>query len=59
MERERAKQPGYVCTYDDIDDDFGGTSYTQIATEMNAGQRSYRTRGAQPERRNDFGAGVM
>jgi stage V sporulation protein G len=61
-EKERAKLPGYVCTYDDIDDgDFGPSSYTQIATEMNAGQRSYRTRGASApaEKRNDFGAGVM
>ena len=59
-ERERAKVPGYVCTYDDVDDGgFGGTSYSQVATEMNAGQRSYRTRGAAPvERKADFGAGV-
>jgi len=59
-ERDRSKQPGYVCTYDDVDDGgFGGTSYSQVATEMNAGQRSYRTRGAAPvERKADFGAGV-
>lgn len=59
LERERAKMPGYVCTYDDIDEDYVGTSYTQIATEMNAGQRTYRTRGNHGERRKDFGAGVM
>ena len=61
-----SKQPGYICTYDDIDDgDFVGTSYTQVATEMNAGQRTYRTRGghahahAPAERKPDFGAGVV
>jgi stage V sporulation protein G len=45
MEKERSKQPGYICTYDDYDsDDFEGTSYTQIVTEMNGG-RGYRTHG--------------
>jgi stage V sporulation protein G len=35
-ERERAKQPGYVCTYDDYDGgDFEGeASYAGIVTEM-------------------------
>src|SRR5262249_56671760 len=47
MERERSKQPGYVCTYDDYDDDTydGATSYTQIVSEM-GGPRGYRTHGA-------------
>ncbi len=45
MERERSKQPGYVCTYDDYDsDEYTGTSYTQIVSEM--GGRSYRTHGS-------------
>jgi len=45
MERERSKQPGYICTYDDYDDgEIEGTSYTQIVTEMSAG-RGYRTHG--------------
>ena len=35
-ERERAKQPGYVCTYDDYDGgDFDGeTSYAGVVSEM-------------------------
>ena len=49
-ERERSKQPGYVCTYDDYDsDDFEGTSYTQIVTEGSA-NRGYRTHGAHANR---------
>lgn len=66
MEKERSKQPGYVCSYDDYDDGDYGTSYTQIATEMSAGQRSYRTngqRGATTTKdrtpTTDFGAGVV
>src|SRR5262249_60111044 len=44
MERERSKQPGYVCTYDDYDsDEFEGTSYTQIVAEVSRG--GYRTHG--------------
>jgi stage V sporulation protein G len=34
-ERERAKQPGYVCTYDDFDGDFDANSYAQIVSQMN------------------------
>ena len=72
-EKERSKQPGYVCTYDDYDhDEYTGTSYTQIVSEVNA--RGYRTHGAHPrnttthapasamreeKKTNDFGAGVM
>jgi stage V sporulation protein G len=45
-EKERSKQPGYVCTYDDYDSDYDtGTSYTQIVTEMGS-TRGYRTHGA-------------
>jgi len=75
MEKERSKQPGYVCTYDDYDhDEYTGTSYTQIVSEMNT-TRGYRTHGAHHNRSNahsnsgtpvsredkpnDFGAGVM
>ncbi len=36
-EKERSKQPGYVCTYDDFDSDYdGAASYTQIVSEMGA-----------------------
>ena len=63
IERERSKQPGYVCTYDDYDggdESFVAPSYTQVATEMGAGQRTYRTTRGTPvkEKTNDFGAGV-
>jgi len=47
-ERERSKQPGYVCTYDDFDSDYdtAATSYTQIVSEMGAAPRGYRTHGS-------------
>lgn len=42
MEKERAKQPGYVCRYDDYDsDDYEGTSYTQIVAEVSRGYRTH------------------
>ena len=43
-EKERAKQPGYVCTYDDYDSDYD-VSYTPVAGEMTS-PRGYRTHGA-------------
>ena len=43
-ERERSKQPGYVCTYDDFDSDYD-TTYTQVAGEMGPAPR-YRTHGS-------------
>ncbi len=43
-ERERSKQPGYVCTYDDFDSDYD-TTYTQVAGEMGPVPR-YRTHGS-------------
>lgn len=56
-EKERAKLPGYVCTYDDIDagEDYD-TAYGQIVSELNAGGRGpeYRTHGSHsPRRRHD------
>jgi stage V sporulation protein G len=43
-EKERAKQPGYVCTYDDIDGDCEETTYTQVVGELNHAPRGeYRT----------------
>ena len=74
LERERSKQPGYTCTYDDYDsDDFEGTSYTQVVAEM-SGTKGYRTHGShggraahanagatasrEPKKGNDFGAGI-
>lgn len=44
LEKERSKQPGYVCTYDDYDCDYDtATSYTQIVSEMNARERADRS----------------
>ncbi len=43
-ERERSKQPGYVCTYDDFDSDYD-TTYTQVVGDMGPAPR-YRTHGA-------------
>jgi stage V sporulation protein G len=55
-EKERAKQPGYVCTYDDFDGDYEGT-YTQVIGELNGVNRtnggpSYRTHHAHAPRGN-------
>jgi stage V sporulation protein G len=53
-EKERAKQPGYVCTYDDFDGDYEGT-YTQVVSELNGGRNggaSYRTHPAHAPRGN-------
>src|SRR4051794_28627498 len=46
MERERSKQPGYVCTYDDFDSDYDAP-LAQVGGEVAAGTgRGYRTHGA-------------
>jgi stage V sporulation protein G len=37
-ERERSKQPGYVCTYDDIDGEVD-ESYSQVIGELNTSSR--------------------
>jgi stage V sporulation protein G len=45
-ERERAKMPGYVCSYDDYDSDYDA-SYTQLVGELHTPARAagpnYRT----------------
>jgi stage V sporulation protein G len=73
-EKERAKQPGYICTYDDYDSDYDAVSYTNIVTEMASNPRNYRTHSAHPPRGShantpepekveaeskEFGAGIM
>lgn len=48
-ERERSKQPGYVCTYDDYDSDYDEAppaSYGQVIGEMSTPVRGYRTHGS-------------
>lgn len=71
MEKDRSRQPGYVCTYDDYDSpEFEGTSYTQIVAEISG--RGYRTHGShsgrgahsapatpREDKSKDFGAGIM
>jgi stage V sporulation protein G len=74
-EKERSKQPGYVCTYDDYDSDYD-TSFSQVIGELNGPARGYRTHGGHgprtphvnhdaPAAREDnrasdgFGAGIM
>jgi stage V sporulation protein G len=48
-EKERSKQPGYVCRYDDYDD--GEDGYTQIVGEMNANREAgYRQHSAHAPR---------
>ena len=59
-EKERSKQPGYVCRYDDYDSDFE-ESYAQIVGELANGNRAnapegYRTHGAHAPRGNHAGA---
>ena len=63
-ERERSKQPGYVCTYDDFDESFGPTemargtvrahgSHGPRAAHMDTAEAPASARGG------DFGAGVF
>jgi stage V sporulation protein G len=58
-EKERAKQPGYVCTYDDFDGDYEG-SYTQVIGELNSGRNhsgpNYRTHPPHAPRPNHVAA---
>jgi len=49
-EKERSKQPGYVCTYDDYDSDYEPSSYAQVVGELAPGSRGYRTHGSHSTR---------
>jgi stage V sporulation protein G len=51
-ERDRAQQPGYICTYDEYDagEDFDAHSYTALVSEMHHRQQGYRTHSAHPTR---------
>jgi stage V sporulation protein G len=51
-EKERSRQPGYVCTYDDFDSDYDTVSYSQVVGEMGAAPRGYRTHGSHGSRGN-------
>ena len=70
-EKERSKQPGYVCTYDDFDSDYDApVSYGQVVSDMNGTARSFRRgRQAPPpapapqqapaDKADNFGSGIM
>lgn len=53
-ERERSKQPGYVCTYDEYDDGDYDTSYSTLLADMHPNKRAegYRTHSAHGNRSN-------
>jgi len=52
-EKERSKQPGYVCTYDDFDSEYE-PSFSQLVSELHAPSRNhapnYRTHAAHAPR---------
>jgi stage V sporulation protein G len=50
-EKERSKQPGYVCTYDDFDSDYDH-GFPQTASDLGPAPRGYRTHGAHANRGN-------
>jgi stage V sporulation protein G len=58
-ERERSKQPGYVCTYDDYDSDYDEvTSYAQVVSQMSAPRGgNFRAHGAHQSARGTHAAG--
>ena len=60
-EREKAKMPGYVCTYDDYDGgDYEETFSGGVRAHGSHGPRSTHMDTAEaPAERNDFGAGVF
>lgn len=39
LEKEKAKQPGYVCSYEDLDGEFERLNYVQMAAEKHPGYR--------------------
>jgi stage V sporulation protein G len=70
-ERERAKQPGYVCTYDDYDGGDFDESVPQMVGEMHhttvrahgshgpRGSHMNTTEAPVGDRRGEFGAGIL
>jgi stage V sporulation protein G len=54
-EKERSRQPGYVCRYDDYDSEYDDNSYAHIVGEMSGGMRAtgtdnYRAHGPHGQR---------
>lgn len=48
LEKEKAKLPGYVCTYDDMDPEGEPVSYTETAAEINRGYNTEESAPAKP-----------
>ncbi len=61
-ERERSKQPGYICTYDDYDSDYDEVaSYAQIVGQVAAARANggtLRNHAAHPATRGGHGNGT-
>ena len=49
-EKERSRQPGYVCRYDDYDAEYEAESYTEIVSEMSAAQAHQQQEGYRTDR---------
>jgi stage V sporulation protein G len=74
-EKERAKQPGYTCRYDDYDAGDFDESYTSLVGELNRGGDNFRAHGPhsnrgthdnksyattrEDKRSDNFGAGIL
>lgn len=70
-EKERSKQPGYICTYDDYDSDYEPASYAAVVQEVGRGYRTHgshnSTRAAhvaaqesrETSKNEGFGAGIL
>jgi stage V sporulation protein G len=74
-EKERSKQPGYVCRYDDYDaGDYDEATYSTLVGELKGGEGNFRTHGPHAGRgthdktpystrdskpTGDFGAGIL
>jgi stage V sporulation protein G len=74
-EKERSKQPGYVCTYDDIDADYEEPLLNPVTSEASSNRAGYRTHsphtsrgthgdssvrtGNSDDSSKEFGAGIL
>jgi len=55
-ERERSRQPGYVCRYDDYDGGDFEDTYTHLVTELNTSREGYRMHPPHAQPRNTHSA---
>ena len=51
-EKERAKQPGYTCRYDEYDAGDYDESYTSLIGDLNRGGEQFRSHGPHQSRGN-------